>query len=149
VPAAVRIDLEVGAALVRGRLDRLAVLEDGTALAAGLSLGSSSRADPQRMALWRGWLGSVARALLPAQVPLRVTIGFLADASAAEPSAPAAAELDAVREAVQALARRWLTRPAESGLELLEPARCRALRCGYARFCHGPKSMRSDSRDVL
>lgn len=135
VPAALKVPVDGGAALVRGTLDLLAVLADGSAVAVGVWALASASADAGGAALWLAWLTSVARALFPAQVPTRGVLGFLEDGAARELSAPAAESQAALKWAVQALASRALSGPGAAAPSRLPPARCRALHCGYARFC--------------
>lgn len=149
VPAALRVPIDGGAAIVRGRLDLLAVLGDGSAAAVGVSALASSSSDEGRVALWLAWLASAGRALFPPEVPVRAALGFSGDGAALELAAPAAPELAALESAVQALAARALSETKGELASRQEPERCRALRCGYARFCGVSKSRKSESGALL
>jgi hypothetical protein len=127
------------------------VLDDGAALAMGLSSGALGGADPARTALWRAFLEKVARELMPAGVPIRALVGFLADGRVQGPGGGGeleAAEADLGAQ-LEAMARAAAGPPAPPPPERLARVRCRALRCGFERFCHGPKTRASEPGPVL
>jgi len=138
VPIVLAVEGDIALHL-RGKLDLLAVLDDGDALLLDYKYAvapTSKKLDPAHGFQLASYALAM-RSFLPAQTRVRAGVVYLRDeALAAQAVAIPAQALAAHPLRLQTLAAEMLSATSWEACPVLDERECRRMRCGYRYFCH-------------
>lgn len=129
---------------LRGTVDVLAVMGDGTALILDYKHTRGRGRGADAYAFQLACYALAARTFLPPEVELKTGIAFLKD-HGAPPDVRTLGEeaLAAFRSSLLRMARELIERRRKGDYPVLARKRCEALRCGFVYQCHASRSTRA------